>query len=170
MKKPIILNDLDLASDYKLRLVYEGGNKICTYEEAIKEAEEKKLKILVLNNPKNESELLLCKLIDLNKYISENIKKKKAKPSVIKEISFKINIGLLDLDRKIKQTREFLLKKIKVILTIQVKGKNNNDIFREKAVEFLNLIFEKLQDISNKENNIDSKGSNIKLSLIPIKK
>ena len=127
----------------RILLVDSNGNNlgIITCMDVISIAEEKNLNPIVL---KEDDDLVVAKLVNLDKYLYE-IKKKIKKNKVansknkLKEISYRLVTSNHDLERIKTKIMEWLDKKMKVKVHLQLKGRefNNVDNIRKDFVSFL---------------------------------
>lgn len=134
----------------QVQLIDETGKRVGVKptSEALKIAYEKELDLVEMVPNANPP---VCKIIDFNKYRYEQEQKlkhdrKKSKVGQVKEIRFRPNISLHDLDVKINHIREFILEKYRVKITVQFSGREMQH--NEKGYELFKIIKEKLFDIA----------------------
>ena len=141
----------------RILLIDFNGNNfgIITYKDVISIAEEKNLDPIVL---KEDDDLVVAKLVNLDKYLYEikkKIKKNKAANSKnkLKEISYRLVTSNHDLERIKTKIMEWLDKKMKVKVHLQLKGRefNNVDNIRKDFVSFLENLG-KITNISYNKN------------------
>lgn len=136
----------------KVRLITEQGNKVISTQEAIKEAQDKELDLIILND---SVEIPICKIGDYSKYLYEQKKKekenkKKNKPIEVKEIKISDSTQTNDLKTKAKLIDKFLINGNKVKLSIRYKGRSIKQI-KEGPQKIQNLM-----DFINKDYIIDT--------------
>lgn len=136
----------------KVRLITEQGNKVISTQEAIKEAQDKELDVIILND---SVEIPICKIGDYSKYLYEQKKKekenkKKNKPIEVKEIKISDSTQTNDLKTKAKLIDKFLINGNKVKLSIRYKGRSIKQI-KEGPQKIQNLM-----DFINKDYIIDT--------------
>lgn len=123
---------------------------IISTNEALKIAQSVNLD-LVQVGPPNKDKIPTCKIMDFGKFKFEQSKKqkeleKKQRESIVKtkEIKFRPNTGLHDLEIKAKQTEEFLKNGFKVKITIMFidtfkRMTNKQEVGKETLDTFLSL-------------------------------
>ena len=112
----------------------------------------------------------VCKVLDLSKYLYEQEKKKretrkKQKAGMLKEIRFRPNIALHDLDFKMKRIKGFLAEHDKVRVTIVFRGRENQH--KDRGRKMLDRISENLLPVASVEGTISSLGNRMMITLIP---
>ena len=118
---------------------------------AISLAEEQELDLVEVGKNKD---LLVCKILDYEKYLYEKRKnEKKPSKTIIKEIKLRPATDEADYNRKVEQAKEFLSKKFLVKVIVVFAG-------REKAhPELGELMIYKFIDALSEVGTIDSKPS-----------
>ena len=151
----------------EVQLIGDNGEKlgVLTLKEAIAQAEEKKLD-LVLVAPRGNPPV--CKIMNYGKYKFEQAKKekeakKKQKVVEIKEIRITPNIGEHDFSFKAKNARKFIEEGNKLKITVRFKGRevNNSNL----GEEVLNRFIENLSDIANVDRKPKLEGRNMFIML-----
>jgi translation initiation factor IF-3 len=112
----------------------------------------------------------VCKVLDFSKFLYEQEKqqreaRKKQKAGLLKEVRFRPNIGLHDLEIKMKHIKEFLGERDKVRVTIVFRGRENQH--KDLGIKMLNTISEQLKEVAAPEGNLQSLGNRIMLTLVP---
>lgn len=129
--KPRINNEIKgepsvrlIYKEYRDKVSENDFNKVVDWEEAVKISNDFGLDLIEINS---KVKPVIVKLEDYSKYLYElkkQLKQKKQKTSVLKEIQLSVNISKHDLEIKAKKAKEFLLNgdKVKVVLTIKGRG------------------------------------------------
>jgi translation initiation factor IF-3 len=106
-------------TEREVRVVDEG---VMSLNEALKLASEQELDLVLIND---KSTPVICRIINYEKFIYEQKKKKKnqTKPAELKEIKLGPNTSENDVDYRVKHIIEFLDKGHKVKLTMQFRGR-----------------------------------------------
>lgn len=111
----------------KVRVISHTGEQIgvLTIQEALEKAQQEGLDLVEISAGSTPP---VCKIINYGKYRYDQTKRekesKKAQHQVkIKEIKIKPNIGIHDLETKLKHAREFILEGNKVKVTCVFRGR-----------------------------------------------
>lgn len=131
---------MDIKSE-KVRIVTEQGSKVVKTKDAMKEAQDKELDLIVLND---SVEIPICKIGDYSKYLYDQKKKekenkKKNKPIEVKEIKISDSTQTNDLKTKAKLIDKFLMNGNKVKISIRYKGRSIKQI-KEGPQKIQNLM------------------------------
>lgn len=139
--KSHILN-YDIKAPIVDLVIYGEVKKNITIDEAMKIAQDMRLDLVQVNSEKDHP---TCKVMDYGKIIYE--KKKQQKKSVkksqtLKEIKFRPNTDIGDINTKVDKISSFLEKGDEVKLTVQFKGRENahKDIGFELMNKVISLI------------------------------
>lgn len=121
-------------------------NGVMKFEEALKIAESRNVDLVCINENSNP---VICKIIEYSKFLFELKKKKKENEknqvkSKLKEVRFTPTIADNDFNVKVKQACEFLKDGDKVKVSILYKGRmiNNKEIGKVKIQEFIEAVQE----------------------------
>ena len=109
-----------------VRLITDGGNEVVTVIQALAQAEEFGLDLVVVSPKANPP---VVRIQDLKKllYEQKKAKAKQTKGSDLKEIQLKVNISDHDLTTKINSINRFLERGDKVKITIRLKGREREN-------------------------------------------
>ncbi len=126
----------------EVRLIDEEGKQvgILPLEEALRMARERNLDLIQITEKVDPP---VCKMMNYGKYLyqlKKKEKKKKAKTTgELKRIRLGFNISLHDLETKVEQTKNFLVKgnKIKIEMILRGREKMHEDLAKEKIKKFL---------------------------------
>ena len=147
----------------EVQLIGENGEKagVVSFEEAIEQAEEKNLDLVLVSPNVNPP---VCKIMNYGKYKFEQAKKekeakKKQKVLEIKEIRVTPNIEEHDFSFKAKNARKFLEEGNKVKITVRFRGREVNNSKAGEVV--LNKFIEELEEISVVEKQPKLEGRNM---------
>jgi translation initiation factor IF-3 len=136
MKKKQKERQHKLNFEIKHQTVRVGEFGVISINEARKMASEQELDLVLINENSNPP---VCKIMNYEKFIYQQIKNQKQKSLDIKEVKLGPNTSENDLSYRIKHICEFLDKGHKVKLTMQFRGREM--IFVDKGQELmLNLI------------------------------
>lgn len=127
---------LDYKTNIQLvRLVYDNGqSEIVPTKKALELAKDAWMDLIVVNKNQNPP---VVKIGDYSRFLYEQkiaLKKNKQKPQKIKEIQLSSNIADNDLNIKIRKAKEFLEKKFKVNVILQLKGREKGSPERGEIV------------------------------------
>ena len=151
-------------------MVDSEGNQlgVLTVPEALKIAEEQGLDLVEVAPNSNPP---VCRLMDYGKYKYDQKKQlsaKKSKVQSIKEIKFRPNIGIHDLNVKINRIKEFLTDGHKTRIRIFFRGREITH--PERGNELVNEIVKNVEDIGSVDSEPKLEGKNLIMVLSPGKK
>lgn len=151
-------------------MVDSEGNQlgVLTVSEALKIAEEQGLDLVEVAPNSNPP---VCRLMDYGKYKYDQKKQlsaKKTKVQSIKEIKFRPNIGLHDLNVKINRIKEFLTDGHKTRIRIFFRGREITH--PERGNELVSEIVKNVEDIGSVDSEPKLEGKNLIMVLSPGKK
>lgn len=151
-------------------MVDSEGNQlgVLTVPEALKIAEEQGLDLVEVAPNSNPP---VCRLMDYGKYKYDQKKQlsaKKTKVQSIKEIKFRPNIGLHDLNVKINRIKEFLTDGHKTRIRIFFRGREITH--PERGNELVSEIVKNVEDIGSVDSEPKLEGKNLIMVLSPGKK
>ena len=151
-------------------MVDSEGNQlgVLTVPEALKIAEEQGLDLVEVAPNSNPP---VCRLMDYGKYKYDQKKQlsaKKNKVQSIKEIKFRPNIGLHDLNVKINRIKEFLTDGHKTRIRIFFRGREITH--PERGNELVSEIVKNVEDIGSVDSEPKLEGKNLIMVLSPGKK
>ncbi len=122
----------------KVRLVGEGINEITTIQDAVRQAEDMGLDLILVSD---EATPPVVRIEDFKKLEYEKKKAKKANKqavSALKEVQFKVNISEHDLATKLDKINKFLDRGDKVKISVKLKGREREN--PERAFELLKKV------------------------------
>ena len=168
-----IVNELlnDQIKVYKVRLVGDNVTQdIYVTKEALEMAQEMGLD-LVMINPNGDPPV--CKIMDYNKYLYQQKKKRKEmkanqKIMEIKEIRFGPNTDEHDFQFKLKHAQEFLKAGNKVKASIFFKGRAIN--YADQGKKNLLRFAIELEEFGKAENMPVLEGKRMSMTIVPNKK
>jgi translation initiation factor IF-3 len=152
----------------EVRLVGENVNPgVMSLFEANKLAKELELDLVEISPGANPP---VCRIIDYNKFLYEEKKKKKemkakSKTSEVKEIRFTPNTDDHDFDFKVKHAEKFLEDGNKVKAHVQFKGRAI--MFKERGELLLLKFADSLKDVSALEGLPKLEGKRMQVMLAP---
>jgi len=121
------LSELENSKTYRLVGEEDVKSSFFTGEYLRKLAQDKGREVLIVND---NSEPIIVKLIDKQKYLydqkkakKDQEKRQKASAQKQKEIKFHLNIASNDLNTKVNHIKEFLEKNSKIKVTIEMRGR-----------------------------------------------
>lgn len=126
----------------ELRVITHTGENlgVMTTSDALKKAKEAELDLVIITEGSTPP---IAKILDFNKFLYEENKKlsaskAKSKKSELKEFRVRPNIGEGDLNVRIERAKEFLADGNRVLLTVQLKGRERAfpEVAFEKAEKF----------------------------------
>jgi translation initiation factor IF-3 len=94
----------------------------------------------------------VCKIMNYGKVIYEKQKKStgpKQHKTQLKQLRLRAKTGQHDIDFKVKQARDFLIRKDKVKINVMFRGREN--AHHERGEEMLNEIVKNLEDVATVE-------------------
>jgi translation initiation factor IF-3 len=155
----------------QVRAIHEDGSLIGilpTYE-ALKLAQDKGLDLVEIN-PKASPPV--CKICNYGKFKYEEKKKmseakKNQKVQELKELTFRPNTDLNDLNHKLKSAKEFLNEGHKVKFTIRFRGREVTH--PQIAQEKLMWIIQQLGSLIQSDTPISSEGKFMSMTVVPSK-
>lgn len=155
--------------DEKIRLVDKEESKIIATVEALKMAEEKSLDLVMISPAANPP---VCRIMDYNKFLYEQVKKQKEakknqKVVGMKEVRLSATIEDHDIEVKANNAKKFLLNGDKVKASIRFKGRQNN--YTESGKSVFDLFVSKLDGTYEIEKPARLEGKNMFMILAPKK-
>lgn len=152
-----------------MRLIDENGENVgvVPIEKALQAAQDAELDLVEVAATANPP---VCKIMDLGKYLFEQVKKERqARRSQtkieIKEIRLRPKTNEHHRNFKVKDARRWLENGIKVKVTIRFRGREVT--YPEIALEDLREIAEELKDVSKVETAPSMEGRSMTLVLAP---
>jgi len=154
-------------------LIESDGTKkgMMSLEKAIKEAERVSLDLVQVSG--NDSNPVVCKLLDYGKHIFEKKKsssssKVKSRKVSIKEIKFRPSTDVGDYNIKLKKIKSFIINGDKTKISVRFRGREilNSDM----GLELLNKISDELSEIAQVDQEPSLEGRQLLMILSPIKK
>lgn len=154
MKDFRINAEIPFADEDKVRVIGDR-NIVISFAEAKKIAQEEEVDIIDLGK---KGDYPLIQLMSYNKFLYKLKKENKPqKTPTVKEIRITAQIGEHDLQHKAKQIIEFLEKKMKVKITLTLKGREmaNKENNKKKLLTLLVMLedyakIESMKDENNK--------------------
>ena len=105
----------------------------------------------------------VCRIMDYTKFLYQQKKKNKNSTKVInKEIKFSLNISENDIETKLNNIKKMLNKGNRVLIKVELRGREAQNC-REKALNLINSLIEKLKD--NTKNTSDIKVDTYSISV-----
>jgi translation initiation factor IF-3 len=131
-----ILNRQKARGLDKVRLVGNGINEIMHISEALAQAEDGELDLVLVSDEVDPPVVRIqdFKKIEYEKKKARRAQKKAAVNSVMKEIQLKVNISSHDLSTKINNINRFLTKGDKVKITVRLKGREQDNPQRAREL------------------------------------
>jgi len=156
----------------EVRLIDQNDQMIgvISTEEALRMARNAKLDLVeVSSNVKPP----VCKILDYGKFsyhAKKNARKAKSKQKItlIKEMRFRPNIGVGDLQTKVKNIRKFLEEGDKVKVSIMFRGREITH--KEVGQNLGSKIIEQLADLGAPEHTPKMEGQHFVMIFAPLKK
>ena len=155
-------------------LIDSDGEKLgmMPFEDALAKARDKLLDLVQVSS--NESNPIVCKLLDFNKHIFQKKKnvssspKKSRKKRSVKEIKFRPSTDTGDYKIKLKKIKSFILDGDKTKISVRFRGREilNSDM----GLELLNKIKDELGDVSQVDQEPSLEGRQLQMVMSPIKK
>tara|TARA_X000000368_G_scaffold392767_1_gene357828 strand:- start:8447 stop:8920 length:474 start_codon:yes stop_codon:yes gene_type:complete len=154
-------------------LIEPDGTKkgMMSLEKAIKEAEKVSLDLVQVSA--NNSDPIVCKLLDYGKHVFEKKKsssssKVKSRKVSTKEIKFRPSTDVGDYNIKLKKIKSFIINGDKTKISVRFRGREilNSDM----GLELLNKISDELSDIAQVDQEPSLEGRQLLMILSPIKK
>ena len=121
----------------------------------------------------NDSNPIVCKLLDYGKYIFDKKKntsnsKSKTKKTSLKEIKFRPSTDTGDYNIKLKKIKSFILGGDKTKISVRFRGREilNSDL----GLELLKRLRDELADIAQVDQEPSLEGRQLLMVLSPVKK
>ena len=162
-----------IYSGEEVMLIEPDGTKkgMMSLEKAIKEAEKVSLDLVQVSA--NNSDPIVCKLLDYGKHVFEKKKsssssKVKSRKVSTKEIKFRPSTDVGDYNIKLKKIKSFIINGDKTKISVRFRGREilNSDM----GLELLNKISDELSDIAQVDQEPSLEGRQLLMILSPIKK
>jgi|TARA_B100000242_G_scaffold110798_1_gene77265 translation initiation factor IF-3 len=154
-------------------LIDANGKKqgIMQIEKALDKANKDNLDLVQVSP--NDSDPIVCKLLDYGKYIFDKKKnisnsKSKVKKTSLKEIKFRPSTDTGDYNIKLKKIKSFILSGNKTKINVRFRGREilNSDL----GLDLLNKIRDELAEISQVDQEPSLEGRQLQMVLSPVKK
>jgi len=152
-----------------VRLIGPDGNQlgVRSRDEALAEAKRHDMDLVEVAP---QADPPVCRIMDFGKYkFDVNHKaresRRKSASQEVKEVKYRPKIGSGDFDTKTKQLRRFLEQGHKVKVTIMFRGREVN--YPELGQKILDMVAEKLADVSRVERAASLDGRNMIMVLAP---
>ena len=154
-------------------LIDANGKKqgIMQIEKALDKANKDNLDLVQVSP--NDSDPIVCKLLDYGKYIFDKKKnisnsKSKVKKTSLKEIKFRPSTDTGDYNIKLKKIKSFILRGNKTKINVRFRGREilNSDL----GLDLLNKIRDELAEISQVDQEPSLEGRQLQMVLSPVKK
>ncbi len=154
-------------------LILKDGTKkgMVSFQDAMNEANLSQLDLVQVSS--NNSDPVVCKLLDYGKHIFEKKKnssssKTKVKKTSIKEIKFRPSTDVGDFEIKLKKIKSFILSGDKTKISVRFRGREilNSNL----GLELLAKIRDELNDIAQVDQEPSLEGRQLQMLLSPLKK
>ncbi len=154
-------------------LIDAEGKKqgIIKIEKALDKANKDNLDLVQVSP--NDSNPVVCKLLDYGKYVFDKKKntsnsKSKVRKSSLKEIKFRPSTDTGDYNIKLKKIKSFILGGDKTKISVRFRGREilNSDL----GLELLNRLRDELADIAQVDQEASLEGRQLLMVLSPLKK
>ena len=154
-------------------LIDANGKKqgIMQIEKALDKANKDNLDLVQVSP--NDSDPIVCKLLDYGKYIFDKKKnisnsKSKVKKTSLKEIKFRPSTDTGDYNIKLKKIKSFILDKNKTKISVRFRGREilNSNL----GLELLNRIKDDLSDVAQVDQEPSLEGRQLLMVLSKVKK
>ncbi len=154
-------------------LILKDGTKkgMVSFQDAMNEANLSQLDLVQVSS--NNSDPVVCKLLDYGKHIFEKKKnssssKTKVKKTSIKEIKFRPSTDVGDFEIKLKKIKSFILSGDKTKISVRFRGREilNSDM----GLNLLNRLKQDLVDIAQVDQDASLEGRQLLMVLSPLKK
>jgi translation initiation factor IF-3 len=160
----------DLKNLDQVRVVGDDMEpKVCSINEAEELANEEGLDLVEVSGKATPP---VFRLIDYNKYLFQEKKKKKQMKSAAtkptKEIRFSPTIETHDLNHKMKHAKEFIDKGQQVKITITLKGRQRYNT--GGAFDLMGRVAKELKEIASVQQEQKMEGNRISMSFAPLSK
>lgn len=112
----------------------------------------------------------ICKILDYGKYKYDtqkeaNLRRKKQKVFVLKEVQMRHNIGAGDFETKMRKVREFLADGDRVKICVRLRGREMMN--RNLAINILNKVIAEVAQVAKLEKEIVQNNNNFFTILAP---
>ena len=154
-------------------LIAANGDKkgLLSIGDALEAAKNESLDLVQVSP--NDSDPVVCKLLDYGKHIFEKKKnasssKVKTKRNTTKEIKFRPSTDIGDYNIKLKKIKSFILDGDKTKISVRFRGREilNSDM----GLNLLNRLRDDLQDIAQVDQEPSLEGRQLLTVLSPLKK
>ena len=154
-------------------LIASNGDKkgLLSIGDALEAAKNESLDLVQVSP--NDSDPVVCKLLDYGKHIFEKKKnasssKVKTKRNTTKEIKFRPSTDIGDYNIKLKKIKSFILDGDKTKISVRFRGREilNSDM----GLNLLNRLRDDLQDIAQVDQEPSLEGRQLLTVLSPLKK
>ncbi len=171
VNKSKILSNLSIKAE-QVRLISEDSksSEVIELSKALELANERNLDLIQITD---KSEIPICKIINLGKYLYNLDKKdkksrKRVKTTSVKIIKISFKISEHDMNTSAERVRKFLEKGDKVKIEIVLKGREKylDDFWKKKILKFLEIIQELVDVKKEKELKKEGQGANLVISKI----
>lgn len=166
MKKNHLINE-----EIKNELIKLTGEitveRLISLKNALDLADEKKLDLVLLSDKKDFG---VCKIMNYEKFIYDQMKKEKEKPKPLemKEIKIGPNTSDNDLEYRIKHMKEFLVKGHRIKLSMQFRGREM--VYVNKGEELILKLILAVEESGVAEMMPKLEGKRMFVIIRPIKK
>ena len=154
-------------------MILDDGKKqgIVSFEEALDSAKKASLDLVQVSP--NNSEPIVCKILDYGKYVFTKKKNtqssnSKTRKNSLKEIKFRPSTDIGDYNIKLKKIKSFILSGDKTKISVRFRGREilNSNL----GLELLNKIKMELEDCSQVDQEPSLEGRQLQMVLSPLKK
>lgn len=140
-----------------------------SFEDALKEAENKNLDLVLLNSKANPP---VCKIMDYGKFKFDSLKKAKELKKnqnipELKGIRLSMTIDKHDLETKAKQASKFLISGNKIKVFLRMRGRQN--AFAQTGLQVMQQFYAMLEEYGNLDKQPQVMGKNIFMIITPKK-
>ena len=160
-----------MIEESQVRVINQNGEDlgVMSTQDALAEARKLSLDLVEIAPNSNPP---VCKILDFSRYRYEMKKKiqnnkKKQKKTSLKEMKFKVNIGVGDFDIKVKKIKGFLEDGDKVKVSLSFKGREI--VHKDKGFEIFNKIVTDLADSAKIDSPAKMESRQIIMILSPAK-
>ncbi len=152
----------------ELRVITGDGENlgVITTEKALQEAKARGLDLVLIAN---ESQPPVAKILDFNKFLYQENKKKsaskaKSKKSELKEVRIGPSVGAGDVQRYLTRAIEWLNDGNRVKVTVSMRGREN--LFPDKGFEKIDQFIKGLEEVAKPEDSAKHIGNMISVVFI----
>ncbi len=154
-------------------LILKDGTKkgMVSFQDAMNEANISQLDLVQVSS--NNSDPVVCKLLDYGKHIFEKKKnssssKIRVKKTSVKEIKFRPSTDIGDFEIKLKKIKSFILSGDKTKISVRFRGREilNSNL----GLELLSKIRDELSDMAQVDQEPSLEGRQLQMLLSPLKK